>query len=138
MLQRAAGDEERFSIAATGRGLFIDIAQECRAVYGDRALAFLCGRDAAERIVNWDYGHPDAFPAMLDVFELEVASRGGAYRPPEEMAARIHALPMEAGYDEVSASEVRRRIARGEAWEDLVPQAIVPMVRRNYRRQAST
>jgi nicotinic acid mononucleotide adenylyltransferase len=40
-----------FSIAASDRGLFLDIADECRAVYGATVrLTFLCGRDAAERI----------------------------------------------------------------------------------------
>src|SRR5690242_17748537 len=46
MLRLAAASEPRFSIASTGGGLFIDIARECRDVYGDVALSFLCGRDA--------------------------------------------------------------------------------------------
>jgi len=134
MLDLAAADNPRFSIASTERGLFIDIARECRAVYGDAALSFLCGRDAAERIVNWDYdGDPDAFQKMLEVFDLRVASRGGAYRPPRKMAHRIHALPVEAGYEEVSATDVRERIARGDEWEHLVPEAITPVIRRIYR-----
>src|SRR4051794_31945900 len=61
MLQLAAADEPHFSIASTGGGLFIEIARECRDAYSDAALCFLCGRDAAERIVNWDYGDPQAF-----------------------------------------------------------------------------
>src|SRR5437764_13792105 len=44
---RAAADQPRFSIASTGGGLFIEIARECRETYGDAALCFLCGRDAA-------------------------------------------------------------------------------------------
>jgi nicotinate-nucleotide adenylyltransferase len=131
MLQLAA-DDPRFSIASTGGGLFIDIARECREAYGDAALSFLCGRDAAERIVNWDYGNPEAFQKMLDVFDLRVAARGGHYHPPPELADRIHTLPMEADCDEVSATDVRERIERGEQWEHLVPKAIVPLVRRIY------
>ena len=71
MLQLSAADERRFSIASTAGGLFIDIARECRDAYGDVALSFLCGRDAAERIVNCD-GAPEAFGAMLGVFDLLV------------------------------------------------------------------
>ena len=124
MLQLAATD---FSIASTGGGLFIEIARECQDAYGDAALSFLCGRDAAERIVNWDYGDPGAFAAMLNVFDLRVASRGGDYLPPPQLASRIHPLPLPPDYDEVSASDVRRRIARGEPWEHLVPPAVIPL-----------
>src|SRR5437899_2847829 len=35
LLQRASQEQERFSIAATTRGLFIDIAAECRQDYGE-------------------------------------------------------------------------------------------------------
>jgi nicotinate-nucleotide adenylyltransferase len=132
MLERAVEDEPRFSIAATDRGLFIEIARECRTVYDDAALFFLCGRDAAERIVNWDYGDPGAFAEMLEVFELLVAARQGEYIPPEPLAGRIHPLAMETEYDNVSASEVRRRIGCGEDWEELVPESIAPMVKRIY------
>src|SRR5437868_5394475 len=120
MLDLAAADNPRFSIASTDRGLFIDIAKECRNVYGDTALSFLCGRDAAERIVNWDYSDPNALQTMLDMFDLRVASRGGDYRPPRELAHRIHPLPVDPGYEEVSATDVRERIARGDSWEHLV------------------
>jgi len=132
MLQLAAAAEPRFSIASTEGGLFIEIARECRDAYLDAALSFLCGRDAAERIVNWDYGDPRAFRAMLDVFELRVASRCGEYVPPPDLAPHIHPLPIDAGYDDVSATDVRERIGRGEAWEHLVPEAVIPVARRIY------
>jgi nicotinate (nicotinamide) nucleotide adenylyltransferase len=133
MLRRAVDSEPRFSIASTDAGLFIDISRACRDAYGDAALSFVCGRDAAERIVNWDYGAPGAFQAMLDEFDLRVASRGGHYQPPPELAHRIHPLRVDADCDEVSATDVRERIARGGAWEHLVPAAIIPLVRRIYR-----
>jgi nicotinate-nucleotide adenylyltransferase len=133
MLQLAVAGEPHFSIASTDRGLFIDIARECQDAYGDADLSFLCGRDAAERIVNWDYGAPGAFEAMLDAFDLRVASRGGHYQPPVKLMHRIHALSIGADYDEVSATDVRERITRGEAWEHLVPETIIPLVRRIYR-----
>lgn len=130
MLQCVATPESRLSIASTDRGLFIDIARECRSVYGDMPLAFICGSDAAERIVNWDYGHPGAFPPMLEMFELLVATRGRDYQPPKVLAHRIHALALAPR--ELSATEVRRRIARGEPWQHLVPPSIVPLARRIY------
>lgn len=134
MLQAAAAGEPRFSVAATTGGLFIEIARECRDAYGpETRLAILCGRDAADRIVNWNYGEAGAIARMLDEFELLVASRGGAYDPPAELRDRIHALDWEPSYEDISATEVRRRIAAGEPWEHLVPEAIVPLVRQIYR-----
>lgn len=133
MLEAALAGEPRFSIAASERGLFIEIARECRAAYGaGTELYFLCGRDAAERIVNWDYGRPSAFAEQLREYQLLVAPRKGAYEPPPDFRGRIHALALEPGLDDLSASEVRNRLRAGEPWEHLVPQAIVETVRKSY------
>jgi nicotinate-nucleotide adenylyltransferase len=134
MLVAAAGSEPRYSIAASERGLFIEIADECREAYGDAAhLLFICGRDAAERIIAWDYGEPDGFRRMLDRFELLVAARRGEYEPPAEIRGRVHALSVPAEVGDISATEVRERLRRGEPWEHLVPGKIVPLVREFYR-----
>jgi len=126
------GAEATHSIASTEQGLFIDIARECREHYGDEVRLFLiCGRDAAERILTWDYGRPGVVREMLREFELLVARRGGHFDAPPEFRHRIHSLDM-SGHDEVSSSEVRERIARGERWEHLVPDAIVERVKKIY------
>ena len=123
-----------FSSACTDGGLFIDIARECRVEYGgDIRVSFLCGRDAAERIVGWDYGVPGAIGKMLGEFGLLVAARHGEYTPPAELAHAIGCLELDAEFDDVSASEVRRRIADGCAWEHLVPAAVRDLVRDLYR-----
>ena len=122
------------SIGVAERGLFIDIARECREAYGtETRLAFLCGRDAAERIVEWDYGEPGAIERMLKEFSLLVAARHGQYQPPPHLAHRIALLNMCGVWNEVSSTEVRERVRRGEAWEEMVPAAIRPMVERIYR-----
>ncbi len=133
MLEAGLEDHPRYSIGASEGGLFVEIARECRATYGPQVeLFFLCGRDAAERIVNWDYGKPEAIAEQLHEYRLLVAPRAGRYEPPPGLRGRIQALPMEPGYDETSASQVRLRIARGEPWEHLVPEPIVPLVRELY------
>jgi nicotinamide-nucleotide adenylyltransferase len=133
MLAAAAGDEPRFSIAATDEGLFIEVARQCRQAYGTGVeLLILCGRDAAERAVTWDYGSPGAFRDQLEEYGLLVAPRGGLYQPPAGFEDRIQALPEIEGCDEVSATDVRERIRRGEAWEHLVPRTIIEMVRASY------
>jgi len=120
--------------AATSKGgLFIDIAQECRAAYGPNVqLAFVCGRDAAERIVGWDYGNPNAINRMLKIFQLLVACREGTYEPPPRLRRYIRMLAFPADLNAISASDVRRRIREGVAWQHLVPDAIVPIVREIY------
>lgn len=133
----AAADDPAFSIATADGGLYIDIVRECRAAYGPEVqLVCLCGRDAAERIVGWDYGRPGAFVEMLAEFELLVAAREGGYEPPSEIAHAVRCLEV-AGADAVSASEVRRRAARGDAWEHLVPTAARTLAHRIYALRPS-
>jgi nicotinate-nucleotide adenylyltransferase len=131
MLRAAVEAEPRFSIGVTDRGLFIDIARAARKHFPAAELFFLCGRDAAERIVNWNYGQPDATRHMLEEFRLLVAPRHGDYVPPEELRFAIGSLPL-SDYDECSGTQVRERVARGETWHYLVPAEIVPMVEEFY------
>jgi len=133
MLLAATAREPRYSVASSQRGLFIDIAAECRDVYGlATALLFICGRDTAERITGWDYGEPGAFLRMIEQFELLVAARDGRYEPPPEIRHRAHPLEIPGDAAPISASEVRRRIRDGAGWEDLVPGEIISLVRQIY------
>ena len=133
MLLAATGGKPRYSVASSEGGLFVEIAAECREAYGEKTpLAFICGRDAAERIINWDYGRPDAFLCMLQDFEMLVAPRSGDFQPPGEMEGRIRPLAVDGGLAEISATEVRERIRRGQPWAHMVPAEIVSMVRKIY------
>jgi nicotinate-nucleotide adenylyltransferase len=137
LLSAAAGEDPSLSVAAADGGLFVEIAAECRAAYGnDVALTFLCGRDAAERFVTWDYGRPGALGEMvrqmLRQFDLLVAARGGEYEPPAEFRTAIRSLELAGEFDHVSATEVRGLIARKEPWEHLVPAAVRRRVREIY------
>lgn len=121
------------AVAATEGGLFLDIARECRFSYGpETRLYFLCGRDAAERILTWDYGRPGVVEDMLGEFELLVAPRSGRIEVPEPFRGRIHRLEGAPPLDRVSSTDVRERIQRGEPWEHLVPGGIVERVREIY------
>jgi nicotinic acid mononucleotide adenylyltransferase len=132
----SAGLTVPHSIAITAQGLFRDIARECREHYpagpAGVQLYFLCGRDAAERILAWDYGRPGVVEEMLQDFELLVAPRGGHFEPPAQFRHRIHSLALGGEHDSVSSSEVRERIARGQRWEHLVPEPIVELVKAIY------
>ena len=98
-------------------------------VYGSGVeLYFLCGRDAAERIVHWDYGAGEGIREQLETFSLLVASRGGDYEASAEIRDRVRLIGLPGGLDGVSSSEVRRRIRCGEEWEDLAPGGVVRVI----------
>lgn len=133
ILRAAIADEPSFSIAAADGGLFVEIASECREAYGPNAqLTFLCGRDAAERILNWDYGDPGAVPGMLRRFDLLVASRDGKLDTVPAIRHAVGHLTLTGEFSHVSSTEVRERIARGLPWEHLAPEGARELVRRVY------
>jgi nicotinate (nicotinamide) nucleotide adenylyltransferase len=138
LLSLALEGRPEYSIAASDGGLFLEIAEDCRRAYGDIRLSFVCGRDAAERIANWDYGAPGVFASMLKSFDFLVAARAGQYHPPGPHQTSFHTLELPANLDHISASEIRTRIARGEAWENLVPPAVQQRVREIYRQANPT
>jgi len=128
MLKLAGG---KYRVEITEGGLFIDIARELRRA--NTEICFICGRDAAERIIAWDYGEAGAIEKMLDEFSLLIAERGGKYQAPERLRHRVSHFALDEDFSEVSSTEVRRRIAAGEPWEHMVPQAIAEHVRKIYR-----
>lgn len=131
MLRTATARNRNWSIGIADRGLFIEIAAEAKPHFPHSEIWFVCGRDAAERIVDWDYGHPSAFAGMLRDFGLLVARRHGEYTPPPELAHHIKPLAFES-YDEHSSTEVRERIGRGGEWRHLVPESIANEVEQIY------
>ncbi len=134
LVRDAVAGRPGFSVAIADGGLFVEIARDARDDYGHAAeLWFVCGRDAAERIVNWDYGAEGRFAEQLSEFGLLVAERQGRYTPPAEHAARIRPLPLPGDWNEVSATEIRARIADGKPWAHLVPEAVVARVFSLYR-----
>ena len=137
MLLAATRGVKRFGVAVSEGGLLWEIARECRADYGADDVRFLCGRDAAERIIGWKYGvGQPSIEEQLREFRLLVAARQGEFAPPEHLGEAVKALPIDAGFDLQSATEVRQLAASNGLWEPMVPEAIVGMVRRIYRDQS--
>jgi nicotinate-nucleotide adenylyltransferase len=133
MLRAATADFHNSSIAVSDAGLFRDIAAECRQAYAeDTRFSFLCGRDAAERILNWDYGGETSVTEMLREFDLLVAARRGELEAPLHARHAIERLYLSDELDSVSSTEVRERIVRGEPWEHLIPDAIRKLAREIY------
>ncbi len=125
LLQAALSGTPGWAIASSDLGLFVDIAKAVRDDYGPAVDIYLiCGRDAAERIVNWDYGGGPGFAQQLEQFQMLVGSREQSYDVPTGLKGRIHAVEMPPGLREVSATEVRLAISQDKAWEHLVPAAV--------------
>lgn len=134
MLQKLVeGDGRGFSVAVSEGGLYAEIADEARAFLGEQPeIVLVCGRDAAQRMATWDYGTPGVFDNMLRRYRLLVAARHGGYEPAGHHSDRIVRLSMPGAWDDVSSSEVRRRIACGEDWRKLVPPTLAAMVEHLY------
>jgi cytidyltransferase-like protein len=124
-----------FSVGISEGGLFLEIARECRDIYGpDAELWFLCGRDAAERILDWDYGREGAVDEMMQKFGLLVGARRGEFEVPPRFAHRIRQLVLRTSTDDFSSTEVRTRIERREPWRHLVPDSTANLIEAFYAR----
>ncbi|MBI1357810.1 MAG: hypothetical protein GC160_26030 [Acidobacteria bacterium] len=130
MLTALTAGHAGWATAATEGGLFLEMARELLQLSGPGVEAVvLCGRDAAERIVGWDYGEGPPIERQLEEFRLAVAEREGSYAPPAELASRIVRVPMPAEARAVSSSAVRAAIAAGRPWERMVPRPVAAVIR---------
>jgi nicotinic acid mononucleotide adenylyltransferase len=132
MLRRIAETHVGFSVAVADGGLFAEIAREARIYYPGAEMFLVCGRDAAERIISWDYGDPNFAEKMLEEFGLLVAPRQGEYVAPERFQHAIRRLPA-ANFDHCSSTQLREAIRNSDDWHDLVPDTIAPLVEKIYR-----
>ena len=132
MIDLAVQSNRAFSIGACTHGLFIDICRAVAVAYPPQTrLWFITGRDAAERILTWPY--PDPAGALGELFaqaELLVADRRGAFVLPDIPVVRAHAdhvhpLLLPDQYSEISATEVRTGLAKGEDVSALVPPPVL-------------
>jgi nicotinic acid mononucleotide adenylyltransferase len=135
MLRRCLASDERYSLAVTDGGLFLEIATECRGHYPAAQLSLLCGRDAAERMLTWKYDEEDALQRIFAEFHLLVAPRSGRFEVPAQFRHAIQELSL-CDYDSHSSTTVRDR-ARAGGWEGLVPEEIADMVRQIYGGDAN-
>lgn len=141
MLRAGVGRNEGYAVASSDKGLFIDIARQAKNAYGPGfEICLICGRDAAERIVGWDYGKGPAFAEQLKEFQLLVASRRSAYSVPAEYANRIHTIDLPVSFDAVSSTRIRETISEGGAFEEWVDRHVAEVIQRRgmYRREAET
>lgn len=132
MLQRIAESQPRVSVAVAEGGLFAEIGREARPYYSGAEIHLLCGRDAAERILTWDYGDPDFVRRMLNEFGFLVAPRIGDFVPEPPFHARVRPIQIAGNYDECSSTRLRQARHEGGDWRSLVPACIADMVAEIY------
>jgi cytidyltransferase-like protein len=124
-----------YSIAISEGGLFLEMCDEFkRDTDGPVPEVYIaCGRDAAERILGWNYSDPSVLDQMFSSFQLLVAARQGEFTAPERFADRIHSLGIPAEHNEVSSTEVRNRITTGNEWRCFVPGELEPLIEEFYK-----
>ncbi|MCC6265514.1 MAG: hypothetical protein IT169_18220 [Bryobacterales bacterium] len=133
-LLRRAVDHNRVSVGASTGGLFLEVARACAARFPNAEISLVCGRDAAERILAWPYPEEGALERLFSLVKLWVFDRHGALHVPEMLRESIVLFPSEEHLQRLSSTEVRRRIAGGEEWRELVPPSIRDDVEHIYTR----
>jgi nicotinic acid mononucleotide adenylyltransferase len=129
LLKAAANRRPGWAAASARGGLFKDIAAEFRQICGPAVEIFLlCGRDAATRVVAWDYGPGPSIVEQLREFRIVVASRRGEYEPPPEISSRILSVDLDEELQKLSSSEVRDALASGRPWRHMVPPAVARLI----------
>ena len=125
-------------VGRSGPSYTIDSVEELQRTYGDARLFLLMAADSMAQIDSWR--EPDR---LLSLIEWAVAPRPGSSAPDRaqlrarfgKAAERIHLL--DGPSLDVSASEIRRRVAAGRAIRYLVPQAVEELIAATglYRRR---
>ena len=131
MMQLAVPDRPYAAVGLSTHGLFLDMYQGLLGVYPPHTeVFFLTGRDAAERILTWNYDDAEAaLRQMFTAFQLIVCDRDGPFQLPDEplfapYRQRIHGCTLPPGFNHVSATEVRLRCQQGQSLDDLVPAGV--------------
>lgn len=116
-----------------GPSYTVDTVRELRAAHPGTAFTFILGADQLRNLPTWN-GWED----IVAQVDLAVARRPGhpEAAPPQLLAAlaaghhRLHRLAMEEV--DLSATEVRERIAQGRPLTGLVPDSVARYIARHH------
>ncbi len=138
MMQLALEDRPYATVGLSTHGLFIDISHALCDLYPPQTeVFFITGRDAAERILTWDYDDAEAaLRQMFTAFQLIVCDRDGAFALPDDplllpYRPRIHRCAVELHIDHISSTDVRQHLQQGRAIDSLVPAAVADYIRQH-------
>ncbi|HLU26658.1 MAG TPA: nicotinate-nucleotide adenylyltransferase [Longimicrobiales bacterium] len=127
MLRAACGDDPRFAIddlelRRPGPSYSVDTVREYRHRYPEATLYLLIGVDQYTQFDTWR--EPDTIRSMATVVVL---SRSGEPARPSGAGADVG---LEVTRIDVSATEIRRRVAAGEPIRYLVPDGVRSIIER--------
>lgn len=129
MLRKITQESSGIGAAVSEGGLFIEMVREARILFPRTEFYLICGRDAAERIIEWNYGSAHVIEQMLTECRILVSPRDGPYVPPDHLAHAVETLDADC-WDEYSSTRVRFRTGD---WRELVPESILSMVETIYQ-----
>jgi nicotinate-nucleotide adenylyltransferase len=138
MMQLAVRDRSYATVGLCSHGLFLDIERALRHVYAlETEVFFITGRDAAERILTWEYDDTErALSEMFSAFQFIVCDREGAFVMPDDPRlipyhSRIHHFVIPDGLDHISSTAIRERLQHGQPIDTLVPAAVADFIRQH-------
>ena len=103
-----------------GRTYTVDTLEQLRAEDPDRELFLILGADAAAGLDTW-HRHDE----LSGLCQLAVVERPGS---PVEVAGEVEHLLVEAPLVDISSSELRKMVARGESVEGLVTPGAISVI----------
>ncbi|MCZ2154165.1 MAG: hypothetical protein LC114_09765 [Bryobacterales bacterium] len=131
-LMERAVNHQKISVGSASGGLFLEMLQDVVEAFPESNPAFVCGSDAAQRMLDWPYDEAGVLERFFSRATLWVFARQGTFEPPREFAGRIATFGFEESLRTISSTEIRRRIAAGEEWKTLAPESIHGEIERLY------
>lgn len=128
MLAAATADDPRFGVCdielrRAGPSYTVDTLRELRAKDPDGSLFFLMGADQFREFHTWREPHEIA--RLAEVVVLSRAGDGAVVSGADIPVRRLAVTRID-----ISATEIRRRVAAGEPIRYLVPPAVEAIIRR--------
>ena len=96
-----------------------DTVQELGSLYPTRSFTWVFGADSAASMETWDHGQ-----WLKDTLSMLLINRPGTALP--DLGPRAVELPVEAG--NYSSTELRRRLAATEPYEDMVGPEVARLI----------
>lgn len=124
MVRIAMGDEPRFvlercEIERDGPSYTLDTVRELQARQPDAQWFLIIGQDQYAGLHTWH-----DWPELLRRVNLAVANRPGAVPHPDPQVLRTRHVAVPLPMMDISATDIRARVAAGQGITDLVPAGV--------------
>ena len=132
MVQLAIDDEPRFTLERcelnrVGPSYTLDTVRELRAATPGARWFLIIGQDQYAGLHSWR-----DWQALLQLVTLAVAMRPGAPAQANAEVERVAHEPVALPMMDISSTEIRQRVARGQAIAGLVPAAVAGYIDQHH------